>query len=472
MNLIEAERGIRDAAVAVTRWQNDRVKPGHPVNWACELSRADMERFCVCGGEGRRRALIMELAVRQAEAGERPLLIALNGGYTPLAEYMPQLRLYRVGDFTSVNILRRSPHLPRFSTAISDMVGRTYGLSRDEKGYLMRGIEMAYADGCSAPSMREIGDRLLQIQAEAQPKEAYKVECLKNALWELESGMVGAMSEQEEGQLRMPAVVDLAELSTRRERSLVAMVLMLRSLETEATSLVVDPADWLAPFPGAAENGFPLQEWLEALGARGKGICMSMASAPASMSMLGGLTSVIFCGPLWGEDVGFIERAFGLGRGGLREMRGLESGWALACTSGGKSPFLVRTRLPSFKALTPQEVSEHMRLLGEDVKPLEQSKARREKMLEKIFPERAALVYAWEVLRLIQSGRVAVESVVHQRNRAIKAVVRTLKRYFMIVEYTDSTGSGCYRLTKAGERAIAEMEGGEEGDEGKKRGTQ
>jgi hypothetical protein len=471
LNMIEAERTIRDAATAVSRSQLDQAKQGHPTREICELSRGDTERFCICGSERRRRALIMELAIRQAEAGEKPLVIALNGGYTPLAEYIPQLRLYRVGDFSSVNVFSIVPHLPRYSTVISDMVGRIYGLSRDERGYLMRGVEMAYADGCRTPSMRDIGDRLLQIQAEVQPKEAYKVECLKNALWELESGIIGAMSEQGEGELRLPAAIDLEQLPTWRERILVAMVLMLRSLETEATSLVVDPADWIKPSLSGMESGFLLQDWLEVFGARGKGVCLSMASATASMSMLGGLTSVIFCGPLWGDDVGFIERAFRLDGGGLRGIRAVGEGLALACTSRSRLPFLVRARLSSFRALTPHGVAEHMRLLGEDVKPLEQSRVRRERMLEKIFPDRAALVYAWEVLRLIQSGRVAVESVVQQRNATIKAVVKTLKRYFMIVEYTDSTGSGCYRLTKAGERAIAEMEGGDEGDKGKTRGT-
>jgi hypothetical protein len=471
LNMIEAEKNIRDAANAVSRDQLSRIKSGYPPKEICEFRRVDMERFCVCGDERRRRALIMELAIRQAEACEKLLVIALNGGYTPLAEYIPQLRLYRVGEFSSVNVFSMVPRLPRYSTVISDIVGRLYDLSRDERGYFMRGVEMAYADGCRAPSMREIGDRLLQIQAEVQPKEAYKVECLKNVLWELESGIVGAMSEQGEGQFTLPAVIDLEQLPTWRERSLVAMVLMLRSLETEATLLVVDPADWLKPNTGGTENGFPLQDWLEVFGARGKGICMSMASATASMGLLGGLTSVIFCGPLWGEDVGFIERAFRLGRGELKGIRGLGEGLALACTNRSRSPFLVRARLSSFRALTPQGVVEHMRLLGEEVKPLGQSKAKRERMLEKIFPDRAALVYAWEVLRLIQSGRVAVESVVQQRNATIKAVVRALKRYFMIVECTDSTGSGCYRLTKAGERAIAEMEGGDESDKGKTCGT-
>jgi len=471
LNMTEAERNIRGAAAAATGDLNGRIGSWHQAHGICELSQADMERFCVCGNERSRRSLIMELAIRQAEGGGKPMVISLNGGYTSLAEYIPQLRLYRVGDFSSVNVFGTMPHLPRYSTVLSDIVGGIYDLSRDEKGYLMRGIEMAYADGCRAPSMRDVGDRLLQIQAEVQPKEAYKVECLKNALWELESGKVGAMSEREEGQFRLPAVVDLTQLSTNRERSLVAMVLLLRSLESEATSLVIDPADRLLSNRGGMENGFPLQDWLEVVAAKGRGICMSMASPPVQTSMPGGLTMVMFCGPLWGEDVGFIERAFRLERGDLSRLRDLRNGWALVCTASGRLPFLVKARLPCFKPLTSQEVIEHMRLLGEDVRPLGRSEARKEKMLEKIFPDRGTLIYAWEVLRLIQSGRVAVESVVQQRNVTIKAVVRTLKKYFMIIEYTDSTGSGCYRLTKAGERAIAEMEGGNGDDKGKKCGA-
>jgi hypothetical protein len=471
LSTIEAEGGIRDAAAAVTRERFYRIASAYQIKEIGELGRADMERFCVCGGEVRRRAFAMELVIRRAEAGEKSLVIALNGGYTGLTGYIPQMRLYRVGDFSSVNVFSILPKFPRYSTLISDIVGATYGLSRDERGYLMRAVEMAYADGFRAPSMREIGDRLLQIQAEVQPKEAYKVECLKNALWELESGIVGAMSEHEDTLLRVPAVIDLASLPTRRERKLVAMVLMLKSLGAEATSLVIDPAEWLMPGLAGVDNSFHLQDWLDILGASGKGVCMGMASAAAKMNRLGGLTSVIFCGPFWGEDVGFVERTFRMGRGSLRGMRGLGDGWALACTSGARSPFILKATPLALRSLGPEEVAEHMRLLGEEVKPLGGSRARKEKMLEKIFPDRSALVYAWEVLKLIQSGRVAVESVVQQRNATIKAVVKGLKKYFMIIEYSDSTGSGCYRLTKAGERAIAEMEGGDEGDKGKKCGA-
>jgi hypothetical protein len=36
-----------------------------------------------------------------------------------------------------------------------------------------------------------------------------------------------------------------------------------------------------------------------------------------------------------------------------------------------------------------------------------------------------------------------------------------LKRYFIVVEYVDGTGTKWYRLTKVGENALREVEGGE-----------
>ena len=54
-----------------------------------------------------------------------------------------------------------------------------------------------------------------------------------------------------------------------------------------------------------------------------------------------------------------------------------------------------------------------------------------------------------------------VEAVSSQRNATLRNVVRILKRYFIVVEYMNGTGTKWYRLTKVGENALREAEGGE-----------
>ncbi|MDH5811298.1 MAG: hypothetical protein QXP73_06525 [Candidatus Methanomethylicaceae archaeon] len=68
---------------------------------------------------------------------------------------------------------------------------------------------------------------------------------------------------------------------------------------------------------------------------------------------------------------------------------------------------------------------------------------------------------AKEFLRLVGEGRVPMEAVSEQKNALLRNTVRVLRRYFMVVGHMDGTGTKWYRLTKVGEKALREMEGGE-----------
>jgi hypothetical protein len=440
------------------------------------VSRMNLMRTCICGSDSARGRMAMELVLREAEAGERHVILDLKGVYAPLMEYVPPLRVYRVGSLAAVNPFRPPAGMEgeEYAKIVSTAFQSIYGLSRDERIYLGRALQMVYRDRVTEPTMEDITDRLLQIQAEVQPKEGYKVECLRNVLWELERGAMGRVLKVKERRVQAPAVFDLSPLRTFRERVLLATCIMMRAGEWAPTCVVVDPADWVLPHESAISVDLlrVVEDALEGFERRGILVHLGVASLSLlSRGVAESMTSYLFCGPLWDRDLYTIERTFTLTREESREIRHLGDDSALLCVSGRDSPVFVSPRFSQFRSVTDEEVVEHMRVLGEEPERLE-AKAKAQvkgvRMLEKIFRDRAALVYAREMLRLVEGGKVPVEAVSEQKNVLLRAVVRGLKRYFMIVEYADSIGTKWYRLTKVGERALAEMEEGEDDEFEKK----
>ena len=435
------------------------------------FSRRDLARTCICGSLQSRSRMGMELLLREAEAGECHAILDLSGVYAPLIDYIPSLKVYKIGRFASLNpfkLLCTSPGSglsgEETARAVSEVVQTIYELSRDERIYLERGLVDAYADGLTGPTMDDVNDRLLQVQAEVQPKEAYKIECLKNVLWEMDRGALGSLFRSPESCLSTPAVFDLSAVGSARGKTLVASCLLLRAGTWGATSIVLEPADRIL-MHGTDTGLLGILDLLEKLS--GNGTLVHLCTTSPSLLPKGiadGTSTFIFCGPLWERDLVSVERSFALGSEESKGLRHLSEGSALLCVSGKDAPSFLRPSLSTFRKVTDEEIVEHMQALGVEQKELE---ARRKKgvMLEKVFKDRAALVYAWEVLRLVRGGKVPVDAVTNQKNVLLRAVVKALKRYFMIVEYTDSTGMAWYRLTKVGENALSEM-GGEERQEG------
>jgi len=436
------------------------------------LSRRDLSRVCVCGGDEARGRMIMELVLREAESDERYLIIDLNGVFSPLIDYSSSLRVYKLGRYASLNPFKMFNANCDPSKTISALIQQYYELSRDERIYLERGLEMVYGDRIFEPTLDDVNDRLLNIQAEVQPKEAYKVECLKNVLWQMQNGALGAMLRTKESEFKIPAILDLSTIRVFREKAFVAISILLRADILDASALVLDPVDELLSEEYAQQKSLlkTIQECFRKLARRGTMLHYGAISTKVLPKMLGeGASAYLFCGPLWEGDLLSVERSFALDRSEARELRQLDDGSVLVCASGRGAPIFTRPHFSDFRQIPESEVLEHMRVLGEE--PIELQIGRKStetKMLEKVFKDRAALVYAWEVLRLVREGKVPVDSVSSQKNVLLKSVVKSLKRYFMIVEYTDSTSMVWYRLTKIGERAISEMEGDDEliGDAG------
>ena len=439
------------------------------------VSRADLMRACICGSDSARGRIAMELVLREAEAGERHVVVDMKGVYAPLMEYVPSLRVYRVGSLAVVNPFKTPTGMEgeEYAKVASAAVQAVYGLSRDERIYLGRALEMCYREGAGEPTIEDVADRLLRIQAEVQPKEGYKVECLRNVLWEMERGAMGRVLRGREGRLQAPAVFDLSPLRTFRERAFMAACLLVRASEWAPTCVVVDPAEWVMGHETAYSFNL-LRAVEDALGGFERaGVMVHLCGASPSLlpwNMGERVVSCLYCGPLWDRDLYQIERTFALTREGAREIRHLGEEAALLCVSGRDRPVFVSPRLSQFRSVTEEEIKEHMRTLGEEPVELKGKGAMTTRMLDKIFRDRAALVYAREMLRLVEGGRVPVEAVNEQKNVLLRAVVKGLKRYFLIMEYADNAGARWYRLTKVGERALAEMEEGGGEDAAEKEG--
>lgn len=429
---------------AVLQWEVD------------SLDRNEFSKTIVLGAENLRRRMMMELAIRNFESGESLIIIDLKGRYAPLIDYIPSLRVYKVGKHMTINPLKE--RFRGYEGYVSSILASLYGLSRDEGLYLAKALGGLYKDGKTEPSIDDIFEKLLQMESEVQPKEGYKIECLKNALWELEAGYLGPISKRREGEMKTPMIIDMSLLSSN-EKALMMVSSLMKVRDWEGTCLIMDGVDW-SEGVGFGRAKMATKERIEEISGGGAMVFLgteTLAHAP----IIG--TAYIFCGPIWWEEMRWIEGILGE-RKLPKAFRILEEGTVLALT-WKKTPFYLRHRLSEFREVDEKEIEEHMNTLGEALEFISPDEEKEERILEKIFKDRASLFYAKEFLRLVGNGKVPVEAVSEQKNSVLKNAVRVLKRYFMLVEHLDGTGIKWYRLTKVGENALRQIEG--DGDESK-----
>jgi hypothetical protein len=416
-----------------------------------EIGKAEFSKVVVIGDERARVRMMAELVMSGFEGGHVPLVVDLKGRYSGLIDYIPPMKVYKVGKHPTFNPLREA--FPGYSKDFALIFGGIYDLSRDECIYLAKALESAYRNGDHCPTLEGIFERLLQMEAEAQPKESYKIECLKNALSELEIGPVAPVFKGNDRELFAPMILDLGGLMVK-ERVMMMAASLARIKECRATFLVIDGLDW-SMISGSVWLRGIVRDMIEDLSYRGISVYIGsddLTHAP----VLG--AAYVFCGPIWYDEARWIR---GLTDGlDLENFRYLEEGTGLVLT-WKSAPFYLRFRGPEFRVVGDEEIEAHMKALGEEVSHLDSAGGKSAGVLERLFRDRASLFYAKEFLRLVGEGRVPVEAVRSQRNATLRNVVRMLKRYFIVVEYVDGTGTKWYRLTKVGENALREVEGGE-----------
>ncbi|MBC7112476.1 MAG: hypothetical protein H5T34_00395 [Candidatus Methanomethyliales bacterium] len=416
-----------------------------------EIREAEFSRVVVIGDERARVRMMAELVMNGFEGGHAPLVMDLKGRYAGLIDYIPSMKIYKVGKHPTFNPLKEA--FPGYSKEFALIFKEIYELSRDECIYLEKVLENAYRDGDCCPTLEGIFERLLRMEAEAQPKEGYKIECLKNVLSELEVGPLAPIFRGNERELFAPMILDLGNL-TLKERVMMMVASLARIRECRATFVVIDGLDW-SIISGSIWLKSIVRDMIEDLSYRGISVYIGsddLIHAPIRS------TAYVFCGPIWYDEVRWIR---GLADGlDLEHFRYLEEGTGLVVT-WKRAPFYLRFRSPEFRVVGDDEIEAHMKTLGEEVSYFDSAQGKSEGMLERLFRDRASLFYAKEFLRLVGEGRVPVEAVSSQRNATLRNVVRILKRYFLVVEHIDGTGTKWYRLTNVGEKALREVEGEE-----------
>ena len=424
---------------------------------------SELSRVCIVGMQRHRERFEMELAMRFAEGGRRFLILDSGGRFGQLISHIPCLRVYRVGKYFSISPFTRCEGLTPLAQAsfISISLQLLLGLGRDERLYFERALVSAYESKIDDPTFRDISDMLLQIEADSHPREGQKIESLRNALWEAESGAIGKMAIcRQPREVTLPAVIDVSSLEGIAARALVLVALLLRACTLRPASLLIELQELFGSFGGALWWPFMgelLRRFrdLEATETSFQIGAESLSSIPTPL--LDGSAAVVFCCPLWADELTFIEKALLAGRGCAKPLAKLGMGTAIAWIRGSGKAILLRYRPTPFDAVDEGGVLKHMAALGEPTEELRLPE-KREGLLEKLFRDRGARHYAVELLGLIRGGRVPVDAVVGQRDVKLKRAVKLMKRNFLIIECMDNSGAYFFRLTKAGERALMEAE--------------
>ncbi len=429
------------------------------------LERDELKRCCITGIGPERADAAMELVLRCSEAGERLLIIDMTGNYLGLVGYMPSLRVYRVWRNFQTNPFSASRRgFPELVSATVQAVLRT---TRSERVYLERALQLALSQGRESPKTSDILEKLLQIEAEVHPRQGQIIDGLRNALWELQ-----AFDRQiPQKEVLAPALIDIPKACSIMVCRLAAMDLFL-NLPHDATGVVIDPADRIFPRDAPEELSEALETSADELAKKGTLLVMANSTTSSLPRWITDtLSSEIRCGTVLRDRDGSKARdcTDPKKQGGKAPSFGRS--WSFG---GGGDPMLiasrysesvhaVRIRRTEFKPITDEEIELHMRSLGESFEAHKEGE-KKATLLERIFADSSLRRSARDLMALIRGGRVPVDAVTKQRSGALKRVIRTLSKYFLVVEFADGSGTNWYKLTKAGERALEEEEDENEGE--------
>jgi len=425
-----------------------RMHPCDCISGEFGLGRDELKRCCITGIGPERSEVGMELALRCSEAGEKLLIIDMTGDYTGLVSYIPSLRVYRAGRNFQANPFSASRR--GFPELIAASVQAVLKTTRTERFYLERALLLSLSQGEERPKPSDLLERLLQIEAEAHPRQGLSIDSVRNVLWELQA--FDRLIPQE---VRPPALIDLSKASSIRVGRLAAIDLFLNLGSLDLTGVVIDPADRIFAHDAPEELSEALEASADELARRGALLIIAVST-----------NSLV---PRWITDTLTSEIVCTTVSHGNRQAPERRTQAPCACGSNfGQEPLLivsrysdamqpVRIRRTGFKPVGDEEIEMHMRSLGEDFK-MHIEVEKKATLLEKIFADKAMHQTAKELMAMIRGGRVPVDAVSKQRSGTLKRVAKMLSRHFLIIEFADGNGINWYRLTKAGERALDEEE--------------
>lgn len=436
------------------------IRPSECISGEFGLERDELKRCCITGIGPERSEVGMELALRCTEAGEKLLIIDMTGDYLSLVNYLPSLRVYRAGRNFQTNPFSASHR--GFPELIAAAVQAVLKTTRNERAYLERALMMSLSQGKDNPKTSDVLEGLLQIEAEAHPRQGLNIDSLRNAIWELQ-----AFDHPIPQEVRPPAVIDLSKLSSARVSRLAAIDIFLNLWALDVTGVVVDPADRIFAQDVPEDLSGALETSADEL-AR-KGVFLIIATSTISTMprwITDTLTSEIRCRTVLSDPYRHPYRY------PTSERKGHAAEASRSCYNIGVEPLLLisrysnamqpaRVRKTEFKPVNDDEIETHMRSLGDSFETHREAE-KRATLLERIFADRTMHQTAKELMVMIRGGRVPVDAVSKQRSGTLKRVIKVLSKHFLIIEFADGGGTNWYRLTKAGERALDEEE--EEGE--------
>lgn len=363
--------------------------------------------FGVFGIPVERRRTNLKLIEEAREAGFSYLVMDYMGRYARIINSIRSAKVFRMGVNFGIKLLDPLDlDVEYYDNMLLEVMSLTLGLGRTEARLLGEALREVRRRGPDTPSIKEL---LLTLEEmENKPTlttyEYARIDSLCRALAPLLKGRTAAafdtdVNVEHEDLVCGVTVVDLSHLSPPRARALAQAAFLLRLLSIKPKKLIVlvDEAHHVLSSRAEIEGLEALLCIIEELNRAGTSLHLSSTTLSSlSYEALGMLNLVIVHRLVSDRDLRALHVLLSLDAKKIRRITKLKPGEALVDIMYKGKPIIVYIGEPlslMYPEPSEEEIDQHMKKLGFELKPLQTMEAMKPTLIERDFESFAEHIF-------------------------------------------------------------------------------
>ncbi len=406
----------------------------------------------IFGGE--RREFTLALVEELCKENRDCVVVCCDQRFLQLGVRYSRFRAARLGVNASLNPFKPVGEVDPedYAVMLVELLMELLDLDQLQARYLLRALRKLYEGERLDPSVEEVDDALLAVEAEITARELFKLEAVRGLLEELSTGGLAAVFSScspisEEELLSKPSILDLSQIPGARFKALAAALTLLKKLLLRRSlSFIMDEAALVFSPGGRRTRKHCLLELLDGQAVRGGAVLLGLEPSEFSADVYARCAVKVFTKPL----------SIGSGRN-FNELTPpslpLYSGEALV-VSEDQQVSLVRFKVRE-SLLTEEELAEELRIPREWLP----RRTGRRSLLQRILGDRFLAEEAYKLLCFLRGNRAPYNGLKGFSNlpdQLFEGILRALLRHKLIASYFDDKGIRWFVVTDLGEQAADE----------------